>query len=672
MNAKASAVERSIREKLEQLLSSGAPGEQLVREMLAICGTNPNAPFEALALIDQNHRLGRISSETYKALKWQAERLALGRPKEAPAARGGPMADPAQSGARLGPGVNTPAAASPASARPATRPLSVEDLRPGKVLADRYEIETRIYYGGGVAAFRARDRLRSELPAAEQRVVVRCPMPAADAHREFARAQTLAHANILRVLEFGRDHDLPFYTVEWRPGRTLREILGTRAAGPLPTAQALAIVREIGAAIIHAHGHNSVHGTLTPENIWVGDDGAVLVLNFGSLQAEALLPEERDDLNALAVLAYELLAGAHPFGGQTAIEAQRTVQHVKRPAGLSAAQWRALQQGLSYNEKHRAVLVKAWLPRLLGKRAAETLPPLEVLLTLPPGGQQPRRLGQLALAAAVLALGVGLAFFGPELRRLLSGDSAAPAVAPPPLAGSPGAAGERVAAGDPTAPVARIPAAEEAMAPRNVLRAALPPDSRPAPPLASAPPLAAPAATAGPGNAAAPAALPPAAPAPTVVGSPLSPPAPVAATVDESELPVEQRPGRLSFLADRVVVPQGTNAVRVRVSRSNGIAGDVSFEWWTENGTAKDGEDFVSLGHQTMTIKAGEEAATLLVPLIAATPVSSSLGGDASALFKPAVSAARRNGSVEFFVQIANPSGGASLGRNSRVTITLE
>lgn len=665
MNAKASAVERSIRDKLEQLLSSGAPGEQLVREMLAICGTNPNAPFEALALIDQNHRLGRISTEAYKSLKWQAERLALGRPKDAPAGRGGAGIDPAQSGTRTGPGANAPSAQMAPVSRPTARPLAIEDLRPGKLLAERYEIETRIYYGGSVASFRARDRLRSDLPSAEQRVVVRCPQPAADAHREFARAQALAHANILRVFEFGRERELPFYTVEWRSGRTLREVLGTRAARPLPAGLALAIVRDVGAAIIHAHAHNHVHGTLAPENVWIGDDGAVLTLNFGSLQAESLMPEERDDLNALAVLAYELLTGTHPFGGQQAIEADRSAHQVKRPPGLSGGQWHALQQGLSYDEKHRAVLVKDWLPKLLARSAAPALPPLEALLTVDPDSQRPRRLGWLAVAAALVATAVGVLYVAPLLRSRMAEApvAAVPAAALPASPAGTDGTPAATAGAEPAAPAAMAAGVDPGAAQRNVLRAPVPTDTRPAAPT----PAVASRVESAPESVSAPVES-----LPRAVAPPASPPAATTAAVDDSELPVEQRPGRLSFLTDRVVIAQGSAAVRVRVSRSNGIAGDVSFEWWTENGTAKDGEDFISLGHQTMTIKAGEESATLLVPLIAATPAASSLGGDASALFKPAVSGARRNGSVEFFLQIANPGGGASLGRNSRVTITLE
>ena len=138
-------------------------------------------------------------------------------------------------------------------------------------------------------------------------------------------------------------------------GESLRERL--RREGALPVADALRLTRELADAIAYAHAQGVVHRDLKPENVLLSQ-GHALVADFGVAKALAsatesggalgggpgcgqtagatgfgiavgtpayMAPEQaaadpatdhRADLYALGLIAYEVLAGAHPFGGR--------------------------------------------------------------------------------------------------------------------------------------------------------------------------------------------------------------------------------------------------------------------------------------------------------------------------------------------------------------------
>jgi serine/threonine-protein kinase len=175
---------------------------------------------------------------------------------------------------------------------------------------------------------------------------------AAERFRQEGRvAASFAHPNVVTIYDFGvADGNRAFLVMELLEGATLREAL--RPQKCLAPAQVLSILRDVCAALEAAHHRQLVHRDLKPENIFLVRSGRgeiAKVLDFGIAKFLSTATQQRTadtapgallgtprymspeqwlgqqpqpawDLWALAVVAYEMLTGAHPFGDKSPAE----------------------------------------------------------------------------------------------------------------------------------------------------------------------------------------------------------------------------------------------------------------------------------------------------------------------------------------------------------------
>src|SRR3712207_407892 len=83
--------------------------------------------------------------------------------------------------------------------------------------------------------------------------------------REIRLAARLQHPHVVPLLSAGDVGGLPYYTMPYVQGESLRERL--RREGALPVPAAVRLLRELAGALAYAHGEGVVHRDLKPENV---------------------------------------------------------------------------------------------------------------------------------------------------------------------------------------------------------------------------------------------------------------------------------------------------------------------------------------------------------------------------------------------------------------------
>ena len=259
--------------------------------------------------------------------------------------------------------------------------------------------------------------------------------------REVKLAARLQQANIVPVLSAGDAAGLPYYTMPYVDGLSLRARL---QQGALPVGEAVSILRDVARALAYAHAQGVVHRDIKPENILLSG-GAAVVTDFGIAKALSvsrtqelsttggtsaaltrvgmslgtpayMAPEQalgdpgtdyRTDLYAWGVVAWELLAGRHPFFAATTPHAM-IAAHVSEPPPPLGAQRPDVPPAL-------AALVMRCLEKSPARRPASASELLEALDAVGTPGQAPSvardAFGRWAFAiAALLMVAAGTAF----------------------------------------------------------------------------------------------------------------------------------------------------------------------------------------------------------------------------------------------------------------------
>lgn len=217
----------------------------------------------------------------------------------------------------------------------------------GALLDGRYRVGPVLARGGMSTVYRGTDT-RLERSVA---IKVMAAQFAADPvflqrfEREARAAARLDHPGIVAVHDQGVDHspqgDHVFLVMELVEGGTLRDLL--REQGQLPVPLAVSVADMVLAALAAAHRQGFVHRDIKPENVLIGPGGVVKVADFGLVRAAAavgnstgdvilgtvayLSPEQvatgaadaRSDVYAAGIMLFEMLTGAPPYTGETAL-----------------------------------------------------------------------------------------------------------------------------------------------------------------------------------------------------------------------------------------------------------------------------------------------------------------------------------------------------------------
>ncbi len=94
-------------------------------------------------------------------------------------------------------------------------------------------------------------------------------------------AKTIArlnHPNIISIYDVFEENNTAYYVMEFLAGGSLNEWV--KANGPMPEAQALDYVRQVGAALSYAHDRRVMHLDVKPSNIML-DGGRAVLIDFG-------------------------------------------------------------------------------------------------------------------------------------------------------------------------------------------------------------------------------------------------------------------------------------------------------------------------------------------------------------------------------------------------------
>ena len=238
--------------------------------------------------------------------------------------------------------VSAGAPAGTRSVAPAAREqATLAEITPGRVLGDRFEILSTLGAGGMGVVYKVRDRELDDLVALKmlKRDVWGDRELLDRLKSELKLARKITHPNVLRTFDFGDVDGIPFITMEYVRGITLRYLL--QQTGALPYSAGLRLARQLCRGLAAAHEVGVLHRDIKPENLIVMPNGNAKLMDFGIARPttrmaagqtqpgtvigtpQYLAPEllqgaeadERADLYACGVVLYEIFTAQTPFSG---------------------------------------------------------------------------------------------------------------------------------------------------------------------------------------------------------------------------------------------------------------------------------------------------------------------------------------------------------------------
>ena len=264
----------------------------------------------------------------------------------------------------------------------------------GRLLKNRFVLEEKVGSGGMGDVYKALDLRAQESQEKNPYIAVKMLNESFSRHkdayqslqREMAKTRGIPHKNIMGVYDFDREGDTVFMTMELLSGMPLDDYLKEHPEG-VSTEDAWNIIDGICQGLSRAHGAGIVHSDFKPGNIFYteekiakvfdfgiaravsnpGDlkaDGEKTVFDAGSLGAltptyasyemlKGMDPSKSDDVYAVALVAYELFTGKHPYDRVPADKALERGMTPSRIPDLKRRHWKVLKKALEIKGEDR-------------------------------------------------------------------------------------------------------------------------------------------------------------------------------------------------------------------------------------------------------------------------------------------------------------------------------
>ncbi|MGI5145614.1 protein kinase domain-containing protein [Plantactinospora sp. CA-294935] len=294
---------------------------------------------------------------------------------------------------------------------------------PPQLIADRYRLVEPLGQGGMGRVWKARDEVLHRDVAIKE--LVPPPGLTEDERREMrerslreARAiARLNHANVVRVFDVLRTDGDPWIVMEYVPSRSLQDTLASD--GPVSPTRAAEIGLGVLGALKSAHRAGVMHRDVKPGNVLLGDDGRVVLTDFGLatvpgdpnvtrtglvLGSPAYIAPERardgtagpeGDLWSLGATLYAAVEGQSPFARPSAIATLAALATEPPPASRRAGPLKAVLAGLLRKDpttRINAEVAERLLRRAAGRRRNPGMSLLDGVRR--PGPHGPREPGE--------------------------------------------------------------------------------------------------------------------------------------------------------------------------------------------------------------------------------------------------------------------------------------
>lgn len=357
-------------QQLESLLREASPGELVLSRDVY---QELHGPLEA-AGYRLAERRGLVSSQPLYVLNGAAAARVAGGPASAAPALGARTVTAVTDGA--GEGMPT-----------------LSGIAPGSLLGQRFEILSVLGAGGMGIVYKARDRELDDLVALKmlKRDQWGDRGQLERLKSEIKLARKITHPNVLRTYDFGEIDGLPYISMEYVRGVTLRYLLDTTQR--LPYSAGLRLAKQLSAGLAAAHAVGVLHRDIKPENLILEPTGNAKLMDFGIArpvdrltpgqtqagwvvgtpqylspeQLQGLDSDTRADIYSCGIVLYELFTGRLPFTGATPMDV--AFQHLKEEPAPPRTHWPEIPARL-----------EAVILRCLKKEPAERYPSVGELL----------------------------------------------------------------------------------------------------------------------------------------------------------------------------------------------------------------------------------------------------------------------------------------------------